>query len=251
MLVRMVTSDVGSVKDAKGRFLIDRDGRMFRHVLEFLRNGKMLAMEERLLPALEEELRYFAIHGLQDEVSDASLKELRVAATVATRNGFLEKYEATSKKVLCLIMENVRHRVEMGRSSKAENLIFVGSSYPKNIALGHIVLKPEEWRVVIERIASCSEAGTLPQGLATPPLESHVVRECFTNIHKTFPPHQKNVVYMIDDVDHADISKFFQFLSDHARAEFDLSISNSVSFLREDSLNMPQIVKSFWGLYRY
>jgi hypothetical protein len=196
---------------------------MFEYVLEYLRTGNTLVLKPRLKPALDEELRYFAIHGLADEVSDTSLEELRKANRLAKRDTFLEKYESVTKEILRAIMEHVHQRVEEEGSLKAQvnELVFVGTDFPKNLDINHQSLTMQEWKAAVEKINQWPG----------PPLNFNLItdgafRNCLLGVTTIFinPNTQKYSVHLIADIEHADWDLFFEYLVSHAKTEYQFSI---------------------------
>ncbi|XP_078681685.1 uncharacterized protein LOC144916433, partial [Branchiostoma floridae x Branchiostoma belcheri] len=65
MLGAMFGGDLGALRDDQGRYFIDRDGALFRHVLNFLRTGQMVLPEDfKELPLLEMEADFYQIQPL-------------------------------------------------------------------------------------------------------------------------------------------------------------------------------------------
>lgn len=80
-LVRFTTAAPGSGHEARPRlFFIDRDGLLFRHVLNWLRNRGRLVLDEQptesFLEALREEAAFYALDGLVADV-DAATQRVR------------------------------------------------------------------------------------------------------------------------------------------------------------------------------
>jgi hypothetical protein len=107
ILVYIVLSEVGIVKNVKGRILIDYNSTIFKHILEYLKTGNTLVLKLRLKPALDKELCYFVIHSLSDKVNNTLLNKLRKANYLVKCNAFLEKYESAIKEILRVIIEYV------------------------------------------------------------------------------------------------------------------------------------------------
>ena len=62
MLGRMFEGDLPSAKDARGNLVIDRDGKLFRYVLVFLRSSKLILPENfNEFALLEEEAEFYQI----------------------------------------------------------------------------------------------------------------------------------------------------------------------------------------------
>ena len=65
MLGRMFKGDLPSAKDAQGNVVIDRDGKLFRYVLSFLRSSKLILPENfNELSLLQEEAEFYQIPEL-------------------------------------------------------------------------------------------------------------------------------------------------------------------------------------------
>ena len=72
-------------KDAKGRFFLDRDGVLFRYVLDFLRNQALVLPEGfRELQRLRQEASFFGLAGLDKALQehDASSASVRCPSIV-------------------------------------------------------------------------------------------------------------------------------------------------------------------------
>ena len=90
-LSTLATTDLPVSRDSQGRVFIDRDGRQFGRILEFLRNGKLKV--DPVEDELREEAEYYALDALlfyMDEVQPGSDKFL------APPRLALEGYESTS-----------------------------------------------------------------------------------------------------------------------------------------------------------
>ncbi|XP_019616694.1 PREDICTED: BTB/POZ domain-containing protein KCTD19-like [Branchiostoma belcheri] len=65
MLGAMFGGDFDALRDDQGRYFIDRDGTLFRHVLNFLRTGQLVLPEDfKELPLLEMEADFYQIQPL-------------------------------------------------------------------------------------------------------------------------------------------------------------------------------------------
>ncbi|KAI8505298.1 hypothetical protein Bbelb_174070 [Branchiostoma belcheri] len=65
MLGAMFGGDLETLRDDQGRYFIDRNGRMFEHVLNFLRTGQLVLPEDfKELPLLEMEADFYQIQPL-------------------------------------------------------------------------------------------------------------------------------------------------------------------------------------------
>ncbi|XP_064595088.1 BTB/POZ domain-containing protein KCTD21-like [Liolophura sinensis] len=69
MLGRMFSGDWETAHDSEGRCFIDRDGHLFRHVLNFLRTGKLIIPEDfPELLQLKSEADFYQIEALIEVV---------------------------------------------------------------------------------------------------------------------------------------------------------------------------------------
>ncbi|CAH1232506.1 KCTD21 [Branchiostoma lanceolatum] len=65
MLGAMFGGDLGTLQDDQGRYFIDRNGRLFEHVLNFLRTNQLVLPEDfKELPLLEMEADFYQIQPL-------------------------------------------------------------------------------------------------------------------------------------------------------------------------------------------
>ena len=80
MFGRMLNSSIDSEKDENGAYFIDRDGPLFRHVLNFMRNGNLSLPENfKELKLLRSEADFYQIQPLiaaLDEMKDANDKPI-------------------------------------------------------------------------------------------------------------------------------------------------------------------------------
>ncbi|KAK3752179.1 hypothetical protein RRG08_059740 [Elysia crispata] len=82
-------------RDDRGNYVIDRDGHAFRHVLNYLRTGKLIVpLGYRELDILREEAFYYGIEGLADAV-DQILESRRKKARGRRWNGAARKLSAS------------------------------------------------------------------------------------------------------------------------------------------------------------
>merc|ERR1719495_922853 len=72
MLFKMFSSDLRSlIKDKKGRIFLDRDGQLFRYILDFLRNGKLnLPVNFQETAGLKAEAHFFNLENLLVQLSE-------------------------------------------------------------------------------------------------------------------------------------------------------------------------------------
>jgi hypothetical protein len=66
MLCRMFTGSLPSTRDALGRYFIDRDGDLFRYILDYLRdnNPEFIPNDANLMLALLREAQFYQLEGL-------------------------------------------------------------------------------------------------------------------------------------------------------------------------------------------
>ena len=80
MFGRMLNSSIDSKKDEKGAYFIDRDGPLFRHVLNFMRNGNLSLPENfKEMKLLRSEADFYQIQPLiaaLDEMKDVNDKPI-------------------------------------------------------------------------------------------------------------------------------------------------------------------------------
>ncbi len=125
MLTRMLATDVNVARDETGALFLDRSGRLFELVLEFLRTGRTDLLEERMQRAFEEELAFYCITGEAGEVSDAALRaairnrnELRVAQT-------MEEYPKQAEFVIRHLLVDLQIRADEGALTTQSELPIV------------------------------------------------------------------------------------------------------------------------------
>ena len=71
----LLSGESPHARDAQGNFLIDRDGKLFRHVLNYLRSFYLQPLEnEVLLTSLQNEAEYFGLNILREHI--ISVREL-------------------------------------------------------------------------------------------------------------------------------------------------------------------------------
>ena len=71
MLANMVSSDIPTTKDAQGRIFIDRDGKLFNHILNFLRNSKLSLPDNfNVLESLGDEADFYQIQPMIDAIKE-------------------------------------------------------------------------------------------------------------------------------------------------------------------------------------
>ena len=133
MLTRLATTSLGVARDAKGHIFIDRSGRLFEYVLEYLRTGKLRLSpkDAHLRQAVHEELRFFAIRGLAGDVSDALLEDLLGAARQEKVADLLQKYKAAVEQIVTAVLEDLHGRAEAGLLSRGYGgVVFICGEMP-------------------------------------------------------------------------------------------------------------------------
>ncbi|KAL9968805.1 hypothetical protein ACROYT_G020935, partial [Oculina patagonica] len=77
-------------KDQSGKYFIDRDGSLFRYVLDFLRTRRLhLPDDFREIARLKSEAEYFEIRGLEQQLELYFKARQRAATIVHDRFGFI------------------------------------------------------------------------------------------------------------------------------------------------------------------
>lgn len=135
MLTRVARTNVGVTRDSKGNILIDRSGRLFEYVLEYLRTGKLVMPPKNahLRKAVEEELRFFAIRGLAGEVSDTVLEEMVAAAKEDKVANLLGKYPTAVEQMIRTILGDLYSRAEGGLLTHGYGgVVFLCGTRPPN-----------------------------------------------------------------------------------------------------------------------
>ncbi len=135
-LVRNLLSDQWCPsRDGKGCIFIDRDGKRFRHVLNFLREGKIHMSDPALAEELITEAEYFQLEELK-AVLLKSMKELRRREqrerdAVAVATGYARATSNSSPSLGLSIADALQGRSHLfpispvnsqGSSSAAESL---------------------------------------------------------------------------------------------------------------------------------
>lgn len=76
-------------KDAKNRYFLDRDGILFRYILDFLRDGNVLLPEcFRERERLRSEAEKLSLHGLVEAICNEARNRPTGAITVGYRGSF-------------------------------------------------------------------------------------------------------------------------------------------------------------------
>ncbi|RUS76825.1 hypothetical protein EGW08_015411 [Elysia chlorotica] len=74
-------SNVKAVKDAKGKYFIDRDGVLFRYILDYLRNLKLVLPENfHEKDRLKQEAEFFSLPNLVKIIDASSTRKSRLGA---------------------------------------------------------------------------------------------------------------------------------------------------------------------------
>ena len=105
LLGEMFTGKQAVVKDAKGRYFIDRDGVLFRYILDFLRNQKLMLPENfHEKERLRSEAEYFRLPAMvtclntviaSSQVKDLSITNCNEAPVKANSGCILVAYRGT------------------------------------------------------------------------------------------------------------------------------------------------------------
>lgn len=89
LLHAIFTGQEAAVKDAKNRYFLDRDGVLFRYVLDFLRDGNVVLPEcFREKERLKREAEKLQLHGLVDAICQESRNRAPGVITVGYRGSF-------------------------------------------------------------------------------------------------------------------------------------------------------------------
>ncbi|XP_030855941.1 BTB/POZ domain-containing protein KCTD6-like [Strongylocentrotus purpuratus] len=85
----MLDSDIPSGRDAQGNYLIDRDGEIFRHVLNFMRCGELvLPRGFNEFDLLEREAGFFLLEALKElALREAAGMSARIEVGIAVGTG--------------------------------------------------------------------------------------------------------------------------------------------------------------------
>ncbi|CAG5117152.1 unnamed protein product [Candidula unifasciata] len=104
MLGSLISNGLPSTRDANGHFFIDRDGQIFRHVLNFLRSSQLcLPSNFKDLDLLAAEADFYQISPLIDAVN-----EYRDAFTKTARTFYLEIIEVRTGSTATMPTSNSR-----------------------------------------------------------------------------------------------------------------------------------------------
>ncbi|XP_028140525.2 BTB/POZ domain-containing protein KCTD16 [Diabrotica virgifera virgifera] len=100
------------IKDAKNRYFLDRDGVLFRYVLDFLRDGNVVLPEcFRERERLKTEAEKYMLHGLVEAIASETRNRPPGVITVGYRGSFQfgkdgladVKFRKLSRCVKCMI----------------------------------------------------------------------------------------------------------------------------------------------------
>lgn len=166
MLAAMFSGRHGLSKDAKGRHFIDRDGELFRFVLNFLRDSTLIVPSDNtvLLGELLKEAEYFQLHALAQQVKTMR-EEAALSFTYKEFLGLVNLSEQVQAPCIDLTGISIRH-LDLSKSNLQEvkftncNLNKVnftganltGACFTRSVVL-HCVLN----EAVLEQ-ADCTEA---------------------------------------------------------------------------------------------
>lgn len=236
MLSAMVKSDVGAIRDADGAYFIDRNGRMFEHVLDYLRTGKLRIAKEQV----ESELNYYAISGIGvmlEEISDKTLVE----QIEDQQCEILHKYEKETKQVVEAVLQDLAETVRDGgfqrgpqwrgykRVAKKGPPVFINKRAPKGVSEGSTtfffkgirVPNIEVWThfmTLVRSWAMSADKRVFPNGLnglQWPPNESHGSDQGPWN-------DVADVIYL--NMEASDIARWSLLLVEHFQKEYNLTM---------------------------
>ncbi|XP_030855910.1 uncharacterized protein LOC115929917 [Strongylocentrotus purpuratus] len=96
----MLDSDIPSDRDAHGNYLIDRDSKIFRHVMNFMRCGELvLPRGFSEFDLLEREADFFSLEALEVALREAAGMLVGIAVgTGSTRSTYMITREALMKE---------------------------------------------------------------------------------------------------------------------------------------------------------
>ncbi len=106
LLSKLATTEVGVLKDRKGRIFLDRNPKTFSLVLEFLRCGTIALLDEgdaAMRAAVDMELRFFCISGMPNvpnqQTSDVTIRHALARAHTLFVDSWLERYDETATRI--------------------------------------------------------------------------------------------------------------------------------------------------------
>jgi predicted ATPase len=103
LLSKLATTEVGVLRDKKGRIFLDRSPTTFALVLEFLRCGTTAALDAgdaTTRAMVDAELRFFCITGLPNQqTSDSTIRQALSRAHTRFVDSWLEVYDETARRV--------------------------------------------------------------------------------------------------------------------------------------------------------
>ena len=103
------------VRDAQGRYFIDRDGALFRYILDYLRCGQLVLPETfRERSRLRQEAEFFSLAGMLKYLSGAALMPNGSSLTATTTAGGADGGEPGS------ILVGYRGTFQFGRDGLAD-----------------------------------------------------------------------------------------------------------------------------------
>jgi hypothetical protein len=125
MLARLLRTDVGVLKDAQGAIFVDRNPDVFALVLDVLRDQKasptIVKGSSVSWKRLEEELRYFCISGLDDEVSDSALRQLFRNGSVGLAQMWVDNYKDFYNLILTTVVSDIKIKASKAQVRPAQS----------------------------------------------------------------------------------------------------------------------------------
>lgn len=121
----------------KQHYFIDRDGRMFRHVLNYMRNSRLVVPENfREIDLLYEEARYFELTPMMIAIDELKRTRERREATTAAFAAAAAPYAADPTDIVDCAAVNVSPDLGERIALSAERCVFEELFPEMNTALG-------------------------------------------------------------------------------------------------------------------
>ncbi|KAB7505915.1 BTB/POZ domain-containing protein kctd15-like [Armadillidium nasatum] len=114
-LSKLFNGSIPIVLDSlKQHYFIDRDGEMFRHILNYMRNGRLtLPREFNSYDLLLEEAKYFEIPGLMKELEEEKrCSEESVTLRTSKLSQSIGLYKSGSRNISCISKNNLKNVYE-------------------------------------------------------------------------------------------------------------------------------------------
>ncbi len=119
LLSKLATTEVGVLRDRKGRIFLDRNPKTFGLVLEFLRCGTIAALDEgdaATRAVVDAELRFFCITGLPNQqTSDVTIRQALSRAHTRFVDSWLEVYEETATRLTAAVVADLQQLADSRR----------------------------------------------------------------------------------------------------------------------------------------